>query len=156
MSKPFSTQFISIMNAKIVVLLLAFMLSACDQPVSEGGEKKYSVVGVEIVNGVPSHESSKQLYLAMDYYGAVQAYLWAMPAMGLKGWENANLDMGADPTLDGQISLYQGYDGAAGILTPNTEVTYVISFDEYRTPRFARPAVSGRIPSTPPNKVTPS
>jgi hypothetical protein len=116
------------MNAKIVVLLLAFMLSACDQPVSEGGEKKYSVVGVEIVNGVPSHESSQQLYLAMDYYGAVQAYLWAMPAMGLKGWENANLDMGADPTLDGQISLYQGYDGAAGILTPNTEVTYVISF----------------------------
>ena len=78
MSKPFSTQFISIMNAKIVVLLLAFMLSACDQPVSEGGEKKYSVVGVEIVNGVPSHESSQQLYLAMDYYGAVQAYLWAM------------------------------------------------------------------------------
>jgi hypothetical protein len=64
----------------------------------------------------------------MDYYGAVMSYLWAMPAMGLKGWENANVDMGADPSLDGQISLYHGYDGAAGILTPNTKVTYVISF----------------------------
>ncbi|WP_180137528.1 DUF1214 domain-containing protein [Desulfoluna butyratoxydans] len=83
---------------------------------------------VETVNGIPTPASSTTLYEAMDYYGAVLAYLWAMPAMGLKGWENANVDMGADPSLDGRICLYQGYDGAAGILTPNTEVTYVISF----------------------------
>ena len=36
--------------------------------------------------------------------------------------------MGAHPSLDGQISLYQGYDEVSGILTPNTRVTYVISF----------------------------
>ena len=116
------------MKTKIMFILTALMLSACNQSVPEGEQEKYGVVGVEMVNGVPSQESSNQLYFAMDYYGAVQAYLWSMPAMGLKGWENANLDMGANPTLDGQISLYQGYEGAAGILTPNTEVTYVISF----------------------------
>ena len=91
-------------------------------------QEKYGVASIEMVNGVPSPASSKKIFDAMDYYGAVQAYLWAMPAMGLKGWENANVDMGADSTLDGQICLYHGYDGAAGILTPNTRVTYLISF----------------------------
>ncbi len=87
-------------------------------------QEKYGVASIEMVNGVPSPASSKKIFDAMDYYGAVQAYLWAMPAMGLKGWENANVDRGADSTLDGQICLYHGYDGAAGILTPNTRVTY--------------------------------
>lgn len=88
----------------------------------------YSVGDIEMINGVPTPESSERLFAAMDYYGAVLSYLWAMPAMGLKGWENANVDMGADSSLDGQISLYQGYEEASGILTPNTRVTYVISF----------------------------
>jgi hypothetical protein len=91
-------------------------------------QEKYGVANIEMVNHVPTPMSSKKLFDAMDYYGAVQAYLWAMPAMGLKGWENAGVDMGADSTLDGQICLYHGYDGAAGILTPNTQVTYAISF----------------------------
>ena len=69
----------------------------------------YSVGDIEMINGVPTPEASERLFAAMDYYGAVLSYLWAMPAMGLKGWENANVDMGADPSLDGQISLYQGY-----------------------------------------------
>jgi len=110
------------------VLAASVLLGACTDPAPETPEEIYGVVGIEVVNGVPTSESSKQLFNAMDYYGAVLTYLWAMPAMGLKGWENANVDMGADPTLDGHISLYQGYDGAAGILTPNTEVTYVMSF----------------------------
>jgi len=88
----------------------------------------FSAGVVEMENGVPTSESSRQLFETMDYYGAVLTYLWAMPAIGLKGWENANIDMGADPTLDGQISLYHGYEESAGILTPNTSVTYVISF----------------------------
>jgi len=91
-------------------------------------QEKYGVANIEMVNRVPTPMSSKKLFDAMDYYGAVQAYLWAMPAMGVKGWENANVDMGADSTLDGQICLYHGYDEAAGILTPNTRVTYTISF----------------------------
>ncbi len=106
----------------------SMLLIVCIVTATEASAEKYGMTGVEMVNGVPTTESSKQLYDAMDYYGAVQTYLWAMPAMGLKGWENANVDMGASPTLDGQISLYRGYEGAAGILTPNTEVTYVISF----------------------------
>lgn len=116
------------MGNKILVISLLILLTACTVTKPKMGQEKYGVVGLQMVNGVPSPDTSKQLYSAMDYYGAVQTYLWAMPAMGLKGWENANLDMGANPTLDGQISLYTGYDGAAGILTPNTEVTYVISF----------------------------
>ena len=112
----------------IVLIATTLFISSCSDSVIETKKEKYSTVGIEMINGVPTNESSEQLYNVMDYYGAVQTYLWAMPAMGLKGWENANIDMGANPTLDGQISLYHGYDGAAGILTPNTKVTYLISF----------------------------
>ncbi len=106
------------------LLIVVAFITGCEPSEQEA----YGVNGAELVNGVPTSESSQQLFDAMDYYGAVLTYMWSMPAMGLKGWENANVDMGADPSLDGQISLYQGYDGAAGILTPNTKVTYVISF----------------------------
>ncbi|MDH5426690.1 MAG: DUF1254 domain-containing protein [Nitrospirota bacterium] len=95
---------------------------------ADSSKEMFSANGIEMVNGVPTTESSKRLFDAMDYYGAVMTYMWAMPAVGLKGWENANVDMGADPSLDGQISFYHGYDEVAGILTPNTSVTYVISF----------------------------
>jgi hypothetical protein len=90
--------------------------------------EKYGVQGIEMKNRMPTPESSKKLFDAMDYYGAVLTYIWSLPAMGLNGWENANIDMGASPDLDGQICLYTGYEGAGGILTPNTAVTYVISF----------------------------
>ncbi len=64
----------------------------------------------------------------MDFQRAAQVYLWSLPAMGLKGWENANIDAGASPDLDGQFVIYQGYDGVAGIMTPNQTVKYIIAF----------------------------
>ncbi|WP_281612993.1 DUF1214 domain-containing protein [Flammeovirga sp. SubArs3] len=88
----------------------------------------YNTQSVEITNGVPSPHSSEQLFNAMDYYSATLLYMWALPSVGLKGWENANIDMGANSSLDGQISLYSGYEGVGGILTPTTAVTYAISF----------------------------
>ncbi|QSP95515.1 DUF1254 domain-containing protein [Marinobacter salinisoli] len=90
--------------------------------------EKYGVSNIEFVSGMPTPESSKRIFDTMDYYSGVMVYLWSLPAVGLQGWENANIDMGANPELDGQISLYTGYDGAGGILTPNTAVTYLISF----------------------------
>lgn len=109
-----------------------FILVSCGQTGTENSTKqsaeKYGVQGIEMVNDMPTPESSEQLFAAMDYYGAVNVYLWSLPATGLKGWENANIDMGGSPDLDGQICLYTGYDGAGGILTPNTAVTYAISF----------------------------
>lgn len=110
----------------LCVFLAALITNAATAQTLE--REPYGVTGIEMINGVPTPETSEKLFEAMDYYGGVLTYLWSMPAMGLKGWENANIDMGADPSLDGQISLYQGYDEASGILTPNTRVTYVISF----------------------------
>ncbi len=121
----------ALLSALLFILIIG---SACSQEsphkadVVDANKEMFSATGVEMVNGVPTTESSRRLFDTMDYYGAVMTYLWAMPAIGLKGWENANIDMGADPSLDGQISLYHGYEECAGILTPNTSVTYVISF----------------------------
>lgn len=124
----------------VTAITSLFLLSGlqADKALSETVEgdvavDSFTLSGLEMKSGVPTPESSKKLFDAMDYYGAVMTYLWSLPATGLKGWENANVDMGASPDLDGQISLYTGYVGAGGVLTPNTAVTYVISFVNLET-----------------------
>lgn len=116
------------MKKLLIVLISIFVLNCYGQKSSDPNGTLFDVKGIEMVNGLPTDESSEKLFSTMDYYGAVMAYMWSLPATGLQGWENGNLDMGANPELDGQISLYTGYDGAGGILTPNTAVTYLISF----------------------------
>lgn len=95
-------------------------------PNRAGGETTNRVGTFQLVNGVPTKASSEKLYNELDFQRAVQSYLWAMPAVGLKGFENAGKDAGAD--LDGQFVIYQGYDGVGGIMTPNQTVKYLIGF----------------------------
>ncbi|AZQ62542.1 DUF1254 domain-containing protein [Flammeovirga pectinis] len=80
-------------------------------------------------NGVPTKQESNALYDQMDLQRATQLYLWAIPTIGEKGWENANIDAGA--SNDGQFVLYTGREGVAGILTPNQTVQYVIAFYDF-------------------------
>ncbi|MEZ8060060.1 DUF1214 domain-containing protein [Vibrio splendidus] len=82
--------------------------------------------GYQFVNNVPSAETSQKMYQDQNIQYAAMVYQWSMPAMGLKGWENANHDMG-NSANSAQISSYQG-DGARGILTPNQVVEYLIAF----------------------------
>ena len=112
----------------LITLFSISAIIALGQNSSDQNARSFDVQEIEMMNGLPTNKSSEKLFATMDYYGAVMAYMWSLPATGLQGWENANLDMGASSNLDGQICLYTGYDGAGGILTPNTAVTYLISF----------------------------
>lgn len=84
--------------------------------------------GYQFINNVPTVETSQKMYEDQNIQYAALVYQWSMPAMGLKGWENANHDMG-NTENSGQISSYQG-DGARGILTPNQVVEYLIAFHD--------------------------
>jgi hypothetical protein len=63
----------------------------------------------------------------MDFQQAVHAFQWAIPAVGASGWQHANAFYGGG---DLDLVAYKDFDTVAGIMTPNTNVTYVVSFPD--------------------------
>jgi hypothetical protein len=80
--------------------------------------------------GLPEQETIPALFDEMDYQGAVQAYLWAMPQMTVAGQHHSNKFYGAKGPLD---FLYMYDDPSVpGMLTPNTIVEYIVNFYDYK------------------------
>jgi hypothetical protein len=77
-------------------------------------------------NGLPEQKTIPALFEELDYQGAVQAYLWAMPQMTVAGQHHANQFYGAKESTD-FLYLYND-PGVPGMLTPNTIVQYIVNF----------------------------
>jgi hypothetical protein len=77
-------------------------------------------------NGLPEQKTISALFDEMDYQGAVQAYLWAMPQMALAGQRKMDEFYGAKGNL-AFLSLYKN-PGVYGMLTPNTIVQYIMNY----------------------------
>ena len=78
---------INFMQKLLIVLLSTFSLIGYGQKSSDHNATSFDVNGIELVNGLPTNESSEKLFSVMDYYGAVVACMWSLPATGLQGWE---------------------------------------------------------------------
>lgn len=83
---------------------------------------------VEFKRGLPTKKSIDQLFDIQDFQRATQLYQWAIPAIGCMGWHRANIVNGMTEETDWVI--YDDYVPRQGILTPNTEVSYVIAFPD--------------------------
>src|SRR5262249_16026348 len=57
-----------------------------------------------------------------------QLYQWAIPAIGVMGWHRASIANGKVGEIDWVI--YDDYVPRQGILTPNTEVAYIMAFPD--------------------------
>jgi hypothetical protein len=80
--------------------------------------------------GLPEKETIPALFDEMDYQGATQAYLWALPFVNIAGSHNTNKFYGAKEPLD---FLYMYNDPSVpGMLTPNTIVQYIVNFYDYK------------------------
>jgi hypothetical protein len=77
-------------------------------------------------NGLPEPKTIAPLFDELDYQGAVQAYLWAMPQMTVAGQHHSNKYYGAKSSTD-FLYLYED-PGVLGMLTPNTIVQYIVNF----------------------------
>ena len=86
---------------------------------------------IEFDRGFPTQRGIDQLFEIQDFQRATQLYQWAIPAIGAMGWQRANIANGATGETDWVI--YDDYVPRAGILTPNTEVAYVITFPDLQT-----------------------
>ena len=73
--------------------------------------------------GLPKQETIPELFDEMDYQGAVQAYLWAMPQMAIAGQCKMNEFYGTKGSLD-LMTTYKD-PSLYGFTTPNSIVRYI-------------------------------
>src|SRR5215475_6489721 len=83
---------------------------------------------VEFSRGLPTQKGIEQLFDIQDFQRATQLYQWAIPAIGVMGWHRASLANGKTGETDWVV--YDDYVPRQGILTPNTEVSYVMAFPD--------------------------
>src|SRR5215471_11821395 len=86
------------------------------------------VGSVEFSKGLPTPKGIGQLFEIQDFQRAVQLYQWAIPAIGVLGWHRASIANGKTGETDWVI--FDAYVPRQGILTPNTEVSYVMTFPD--------------------------
>ena len=86
------------------------------------------VGNVEFGRGLPTPKGIEQLFEIQDFQRAVQLYQWAIPAIGVLGWHRASVANGMTGETDWVV--YDNYVPRQGILTPNTEVSYVMTFPD--------------------------
>lgn len=117
------------MKKSLIALSIAMVSFGCSATHENNNDLTFTTPqGYQFINNMPTAETSQAMYQDQNIQRAAIIYQWAMPALGLKGWENANHDMG-NTANDGQFSTYEG-EGARGILTPNQVVQYVIAFHD--------------------------
>ena len=83
---------------------------------------------VDFRKGLPTQKGIQQLFEIQDFQRATQLYQWAVPAIGTMGWHRASIANGKIGETDWVI--YDDYVPRQGILTPNTEVSYVMAFPD--------------------------
>src|SRR5262245_9877059 len=83
---------------------------------------------IDFSRGLPTQKGIEQLFEIQDFQRATQLYQWAVPAIGVMGWHRASIANGKVGETDWVI--YDDYVPRQGILTPNTEVAYVMAFPD--------------------------
>ena len=87
-------------------------------------ETHFSSVALD-AKGYPNKEGIDKLYDELDYQRACQAFVWALPAVGMEGQSLMQKNFGATGPYD-SLLLY-GANVVGGMLTPNSSVGYVIT-----------------------------
>jgi hypothetical protein len=100
--------------------------SACVVPVARAETVSTRVGKLEFQGSYPSDATIAKLYDERDFQRATQAYLWALPIVGMANWQKAHEEVfGAK---SGDVIIYDDFVSKRGILTANATTPYVISF----------------------------
>jgi hypothetical protein len=81
---------------------------------------------MELTNGYPTEATAKKLFDDIDFQRACQAYLWALPMMGMVQWQaeqNAKFGAGNLDFVD-----YLTFTDKLGLLTANATTPYLMAF----------------------------
>ena len=83
---------------------------------------------VELDRGLPTKMGIEQLFEFQDFQRATQLYQWALPAVSMLSIQRACVANGKTGETDWVV--FDDFVPRAGILTPNTQVTYIFAFPD--------------------------
>lgn len=114
-------------SKKLLASAITCTLLAPSLPVLAGKmETEDSPIGkLEFDGGYPTQATMTKLLDQMDLNRATEAYLWAIPAVGMVQWKNAHNN--TFKIADGQLVSYLTQKQKQGILTPNFTTPYILS-----------------------------
>ena len=100
------------------------------QGLPSSGPIQSRVSDLRLDNGYPTDKTSKKLYDEIDYQRACQAYLWALPLMGLR---NMQLDLQSRFGL-GNLDFidFISFQDKMGMLTPNATTPYTMAYPKMK------------------------
>src|SRR5512132_1028344 len=80
-----------------ILLAAAFTITSVQSQTTTPESVKTRIGDLKFEKGFPTEETTKKLFDEMDYQRAVQAYLWAYPAVSFESIRiGAKRDLGAD------------------------------------------------------------
>jgi len=85
-----------------------------------------SIGKLSIKNGYPTENTSRKIYDEIDSQRAAQAYLWALPLMGMVQWQSEQKNKFGSSNLD--YVDYLTFQDKLGLLTANATTPYVMGF----------------------------
>jgi hypothetical protein len=77
-------------------------------------------------HGIPTEKTSEKLYYELEYWRAVQAYLWSLPIMGQTQWRQSYLD--AYDMKPNQMVFATKFNERSQILTANESTPYLFGW----------------------------
>lgn len=109
-----------------VSLLCTASLSAQDTPL-KSYETRIGALSFEndFENGIPTKESSQNLFNEIDFQRACQAYIWSVPLMGFYEWMFVHDELDIER---GQLVYNESYQSKLGGLTFNTSTPYLLTY----------------------------
>jgi hypothetical protein len=83
---------------------------------------------IELRRALPTQSGLERIQEIQDFQRACQLYQWAVPALGVMGWHKACQANGATRSTDWVV--FDDATARSGLLTPETQVAYVIAFPD--------------------------
>jgi hypothetical protein len=110
-------------------LAFALTLSTLAQPAAPTPSSAPRRGEIPLTLGLPANDAAVyQLYNESDFQRACQAYLWALPIVGVAEWQ-ASVQKAFGAT-DTDLVLYESVKDKLGILTANATTPYVLGFPD--------------------------
>lgn len=110
--------------ATLVAALICSKAVAQDLPTTGSIDSRLGKL--ELENGYPTEATAKRMFDEIDFQRGCQAYLWALPMMGMVQWQAEQRDKFGAGNLD--FVDYLTFTDKLGILTANATTPYLMAF----------------------------
>ena len=121
----------STLKTCLVTLVVSVSAAAQAQNLPTNGSFSSPIGRIELKNGYPSEKTVKTVYDGIDFQRASQAYLWALPMMGMVQWQAEQRDKFGAGDLD--FVDYLTFTDKLGLLTANATTPYLMAFPNVQT-----------------------